>query len=449
MNETCTCSAEIWAVTGPGYTFAFYMTIAYPIAIFMFLCIFMRYRMSFVFLRKRSLDVIFVSAFGCMILWSCTALFDVIGADKYPCWLFGLLAYSCVPIVATALLIKAFRYINEVSAIRLRNNRGNLQQDAANITLAQGFASHLRLLWRRGNERDVIRNARFTSSPALLAMWAAICNIPYVIMYIVRLTQSSWVCGCYGCDLSTSDAAFLLGMYSFGVVAYILFMPIRISRRDALRIKRESAMAYLGMGFFVCLAMILFLTDPGAAYVHSRFNFRIISLFGGLLAMYIQTVHQVLIAKRIKHDVIQSPNFNREDLFLDVRRDKHLNRRLRMFLENELSGEILNFLDRVDDFKRDFEREGRNLRARQIYDEFIIQRAPHEVNLSYGTKQDVTNRIMTGHIDFNIFDDAYAEVRDALLKDGFTRFSNSLKASDFSSAARVPQNSSATAVNIV
>lgn len=126
-----------------------------------------------------------------------------------------------------------------------------------------------------------------------------------------------------------------------------------------------------------------------------------------------------------------SPNFDRKDKLEDVLNDDELKERLRMHLNNELSNEILNFLDAVDRFRglrtagpitQDFY----NLMVDDIYTTHIANYSPEEVNIGDADKRDIHLRMMRNKQDniqdFELFDRAYEETKAMLLRDGFARF---------------------------
>ena len=420
------------------------MTIMFPVALAAFILVFLYYKQSSVFLRKRSIELVILCVFGSIVLWSCTALYDVIGSQLYPCWLHAALVYLSIPLIAGPIMLKAALYINEVSAARLLKGELLLveAEDGGFVditdchqtvpTMWESFKCYARVFMGNRERAVRVKAARFTSSKTFTYAWMLFSTIPYLIAYMVRLsTSAQWQNGCYGCEIELPDAAFLLAFYLFGTILFGIQVPIRIvaTTRDALRIKRECAIAWVGAGVWISLAMLLFLVDPNGAYASSAFNFRILALFGALHATYVQTVHQVIVARRLQRKLLASPNFNRDDLFTDVMQDKDLSTKLKNFLHAELSSEIMLFLSAVDQFRKEFEirKDSRQRMARQIYDEFVVRRAPNEINLSSEVRDRTSNRVEHGNVNVHVFDDAYAEIKSMLLKDGFTRFLGTIR----------------------
>ena len=177
------------------------------------------------------------------------------------------------------------------------------------------------------------------------------------------------------------------------------------------------------------IAFGLFLGDPDGIYFTQKvFNWRILYIFSPLASFWIQTVHQVIMSRQIKKHLLVSPNINRADRFADVMGDKALKAALRSFLDSELSGEIMRFLAAVDKFKASFDKEGRCQRAKDIRDRFVLHYSPEEINIGSNLRDKLVTKIDGLNSDadtpIDIFDGAYNDLTDALLKDGFVRFLN-------------------------
>ena len=420
----------------PGHSFAIAVCVVFPILLIIAGTWFKLAQKSSVFLRKRSFKIILATSIGGMAAWSITAVYDVVGPEKYPCTLFGLLNIMFILMINMPPLFALAQYRNEVAAFLIstkRYGRSSFTSISAaksdedltrSISWAQAFHGHVKTTFGSKDPIDRLRHAKFARSIQFKVFYATINIIPYAIYFVIKLANDpQYHNGCYGCELTTVDAAFLLSMAVFGCGMGVGLNSARLSRKDALRIVRECVFVWLSSGVFIVVAFVLYLTDPGNAYANGQFNYRILILLGALFPVYIQSVHQVIMAQRLRADLVTSNVINQAELFHDVMNDKDLKADLKMHLTSELSGEIVPFLDSVESFKASFDKSTDNdQKARWILETFIQRNSPLEINISGAARSRLLDLMATNEYDIAMFDQAYEEVKGSLLTDGFARY---------------------------
>ena len=417
-----------------GQLFAIIVSAAYPVLILASLLFFRYFQSSSVYLRKRSFGVVCFSACGALVAWSVTSLYDAVGPDKYPCALFGLLTLGLFLMVNLPPLFALTRYRNEMAAIKLAQKRyGQLVDpkatDADTLslpTMSQAFAGHLRLTFGSREKQDKLLHAKFARSIYFPLFYGGINALPYLIYYFVKVgTDPRYYQGCYGCEIDETDSAFLLSMSIFGSGMGVCLNSSRVTKHDALRIVRECVFVWLASGVLITITFILILVDPGNLYSMHLFNWKILLIFSVCATIYIQTIHQVIMSQLLQRQLLLSGYINQVERFKDVMNNKGLKQDLRNHLNSELSGEILPFLESVENFKANFDRDGSEHRSNDIFDTFIVRFAPLEINLSSATRDKLLD-----HRDLvspEMFDKAYDEIKVNLLNDGFARYLQELK----------------------
>jgi hypothetical protein len=435
---------------GGGQTFAIVAAVIYPIVLLVSIFIFLYFRNTSVFLRKRSLNVIVYTSMGAMVTWSCTALYDALSPAAYPCALFGFLMLSCIQMVLIPPLIALSRYRNEMAAYSIFRNRylrasmsetilpgaGKVESSSkpahdelSDISWPQAFHGHIKTTFGSRDPLDRLRHAKFARSYLFPLFYGGINVSPNILYYFIKLgTDPRYYNGCYGCELDTSDTAFLLASAIIGCGMGAFLNSPKIKKRDALRIVRECFFSWLIAGITVSISLVLFLTDPDQVYARQIFNWRILICFSVYSVVYIQTIHQVLMARRVKYHLLLSTSINQNDMLQEVLSDKNLKSELAKHLNSELCGEILPFLDAVDDFKLNFDKEdSKGPKASKILTTFINRSAPLEVNISHRIRVHLLAKLNSKEYSIDMFDNAYDEVKGNLLNDGFARYLEQVK----------------------
>ncbi|XP_006147088.1 regulator of G-protein signaling 18 [Tupaia chinensis] len=90
------------------------------------------------------------------------------------------------------------------------------------------------------------------------------------------------------------------------------------------------------------------------------------------------------------------------------------------FLKTEFSDENIEFWKACEDFKKNKDPQNMMLKAKAIYDTFIQNDAPQEVNLDFHTKEVITKSITQPTL--RSFDAAQSRVYQLMEQDSYTRF---------------------------
>lgn len=386
------------------------------------------------FLRKRSLKWVIFVAFCSSFTWATTVLYDYIGSQNYPCWLFMLMAYlsNCTVFVPGIMII--LDYANKLSAMRLSQM---LQRKSAGMDGKQTlkdfklnpeaswdtFKGHVRTAYLGSrNEDDRIQNAKFTRSGFGYFMYGTVLFGAFLIAYFARLGMNPHWATCTGCEVATEDAILIMTLTGLAMSVAIFANSFRIQKRDALRLVREWLAAWICSSGIVIISYALYLADPNQLYANGLYNFRELLCISTLSSLYFNTVHQVIVARLIKRKLVLASTLNRLDRFNDVCRDKGLYNKLSTFLDAELSNEILAFLKAVDGYKALYDRDGTRDRAQDILATFIQFHGPLEINIGAELRVSLMVRFENDELNINSFDHAYDTIKEALLYDGFARF---------------------------
>jgi len=114
-NDTVGCAPAAPGLlpNSPGQVAALVLTIVFPCAVCGMLFILWWFRETSVYLRKRHFGLTVISAIMTSICWSVTCLYDYLGPQAYPCWLFMLLHDIATPVVVSPVLVGLMSYISE------------------------------------------------------------------------------------------------------------------------------------------------------------------------------------------------------------------------------------------------------------------------------------------------------------------------------------------------
>ena len=425
-----------------GHQFALAATILFPLYIVFATLVFYSRRQTSVFLRKRSIPLLLLGAVGTVIPWACTTLYDYIGSENFPCGIFIFLVYASNSAVSYPLVLKIATYQNQVALFRLGRemqdgNTGILEGLLAKDPLSGEFslrtlAAHIRIVFCMSRSKsDRVLNAKFSRTYGLNIIWFILTSFPFYLVYVIRLGMNPQWNTCTGCEIEPFDAAANIAIATAALLmsafANIRVFTSRAPKRDALRIVRECMTSWMLGGFFYNLSFILFLIDPGNVYKQGLFNWRFVKLIATGLLYHVQTIHQVFVSGRLRREVVLAPNLDQGERFAEVMYDKELRSKLLMFLDAELSSEVIKFLTAVEEYKRIYGQERCQSLGRQIFSTFIVRGAPLEINISSGVRSKLLYMMPPGNFPQDIFDIAYQEVKRNFLEDGFARFIRKLE----------------------
>ncbi|KAH9261826.1 hypothetical protein BASA81_000482 [Batrachochytrium salamandrivorans] len=426
-----------------------------------FLCFYAN-RNSSVFLRKRPLVPLALSLLGTIVPWLAFSVYDFMDPSHIPCWVFKFLCYLTYVMLIVPTILKLAKYRNDRARQLLQDAMQKMSPtDLEYIEFGEGMLNgevSFRTVWahlqmtmcpsRPKSRRVKILNARFCNSHAFVLLWFGFTGSPFLIGFIIAVSTNPTSL-CMGCEMEPVDLGFMLALAP--LVFGIGFFTLKSQREgnDPLRIVQEC-LGVWAIAMTSIVGWLLLLTDPGQIQGDNQFRWRIILLFTVAWVVYYQTVHQVIMSKsfKLRQELLISNTFNYEERFQDIMANKWTKRELRRHMNGELSSEIIDFLEAVQQFKIEYTSLANGgvqlVAASEIYDTFVKRGARREVNLSYAIREATTQALMEQgkDISFGVFDAAYDTVKRAFLADGFPRFLKYLKAEpvSFQTGKRIENN---------
>lgn len=462
----------------PGYVegsashrFALSMVVIFPIYLFAALVVFHFASKDSLYLRKRPFSLLLLNVAGAMVPYLSTAVFDFMGSEHFNCSVFYLMVYMSNTALCYPVVLKLTGYYEKVATVRLQRQ---LQTDPSVLgkehdpfrreMSTSNFVCYIKFVFCRSRrESDKINALRFTQTIGSALVWFFLTAFPFFLAFCIRIGMNPQWVHCVGCELEPVDAGAILGIALAALICSAIANPsfftwnYRESRRDPLWILRECMLCWHVGGVFFNLAMILHLIDPQGIYFTQRlFNWRTFTLFSAVVLIYIQTFHQVLVSGWIRKKVLlASSMFSREEKFQQVLCDKGLLRKLETFLDFELTGEILQFILAVHEFKKLSGQRSQQQQQQHVYGEttleqtedvelmsfasatsnngpeatldekaqfilntYVLEASPREINV----RSDMRLRAMDAPVSATMFDEVYEEVKTNFLNDSFARF---------------------------
>ena len=436
----------------PAHTLAIAVIILFPFYILLLTLVFWYYRKFSVFLRKRPFKLYLLTCLGTFVTYFATVVYDYLGSDNYNCALLEFLTYLINPAISYPLLLKNAGYEKSISLTRLVRQIEKLESGKKSSlkiedSLLQGkslkgdislqtFIGHVKFTFFYSRSIDSnILDAKFVQTIGFHIFWFFLISFPFLLAFFIRIGMNPQWIHCTGCEIQTIDCAILLGMNIFvqicGLIANPKFIIGKISRHDALRINQECYYGWQIGGLLFSLSLILFLADPGRIYFGRHiFNWRFIIMIACFYEVALQTFYPIYVAKRMKQLVLVSNSaLLPEEQLNNVLADKDLSAKLQKFLDSELSGEILEFILLVENYRQYCQQqqdENAKHLASHIYQTYINSLSPKELNLSSQVRQKLIQLFSSSYIqlppDIELFNEAYIEIKKNLLVDGFIRF---------------------------
>ena len=424
-------------VGSAAHTYTLAILILYILYSVISLAVYNHFRKTTLFLSKRSFPLIICSTIGHLAALTATVIYDYFGPANWPCGLFTFLIYVMFPLSLAPTVLKRMNYLNKVLRVRvlleLQAEKGKMASLSGEISFKALFA-HLRVAFCHSRTKeDRILNAKFGTSKALPVLWIGFVFFSFLTCFFIRLaTDPVLYNGCTSCELSNIDSGILIGVCVLNLLIGINGTPLRPDfKRDPLLINRESGFILLSQIPVAVITFSLLIADPGNVNANGMFSWRSIYLTGPVLVIFIEQWYVLYHSRRSQMFVIASDEFNTEDRFQEIMANPKLKQDLRMDLNNELSGEILAFLDTVDHYKNfTCVNESLNVIVHEknlIFENFIKKYSPFEVNISDQDREAIEKEMVdddaSGELPHNlVFDKAYLSVRRELLRDGFQRY---------------------------
>ena len=139
--------------------------------------------------------------------------------------------------------------------------------------------------------------------------------------------------------------------------------------------------------------------------------------------IFFQTTYQIFSVQSFNAK-LNTTTFNVKDIEQDILADPKLKEALKLHMQEELSIESLNFLEDVNLWKSTYKtkKDGMQRNARRIFDTYIVNRSPQEVNISADCRLRTTQLCERGNVDLTVFDEAQKEISTLFEHDILPRF---------------------------
>lgn len=351
--------------------------------------------------------------------------------------------YLSGPSVNFPVILKVAQYQSRVSYLRLkrkieqerRANQIDVDETIIGPDPLRGEASiasmlaHLKIVFRLSNsQKDRVLHAKFSRTRGYSVLWFVLTCSHCIIAYIVRLGLNPQWLTCSGCEMDILDSWVVVGLLVPSLLLSLASGPSifwKVPKYDALRVLREAMFSWHIGGFFFTLGSVLYIFDPADAYKRGVFDYKWLILVSIACFAYIQTFHQIYMSRVLRKKMLLGDHMNQEERLDEVLSDKIMRSQLESFLDAELSPEVLRFLYAAQNFKKKFGSESSassSKRGERIFNEFIASNASMEINISARVKVALQERMSQGEFPLDSFDQAYEEIKRALLFDGFPRF---------------------------
>jgi len=358
-----------------GYYFAIALLVFTPLFIVLTALAFLYYQQKSMLLRKRRFSSVLLTSFQVSSLLAYTAIYDVVGADKFPCILLALTFNLFSAVQAINLVFTVTSYLNnsaeldigkEIAAENARVEKSRPVSSASSSSLYRPtyipakaswhgfkcFAKMFRLHDRSKLTLDErIGALQFMKSRTYELMFGPPVLMVAAITMCVRIgLDTDMQNNCTGCRVSMYEAIVQLILTAWGMVlAFNLFSNDALAN-DTLRLKAEVKET-LGFPQVVpwILGLILYLADPNG--VNRTFNWLTLCLLCCLMMLFNHVWKLIYLSWRLKRDMFKTKR-DLPALFEEVYADPELRLALRALLDAELSSEIYWFYDSVKFFKK-------------------------------------------------------------------------------------------------
>ena len=384
-----------------------------------------------IFLRKRSINLVLISAFGLFLL----LISNFFGAIlSLPCAFTGLFAQMSIPFICVPIIVRVSQYQTSLSvkaSIRHRKETKRVIQGSLPLlTSDKEIEEHLSL----GNSvlfgcLDRSTYQHFVIGPYFVWVWLGLTCVPFVVFFAIKLALTLEWQVCSGCYLDVSEVVFFICMVSIILVCGIAVGYSLWGRPDPLRIIMELILVWISGASSAGLGLILHLIDPNGYQANGQFVWVWFNVFTIFFMTFFQTTFHVLYLKYYSNGThLRLGNFSNKEILIEVLHKPELKDLLLEHMKSELSDEILYFLIEVDKFNADNKRTNNTVNkqaATRIHDVYIVRGAAMEVNISSRTRDAIGWKIKSGTIEPTMFDTAYVEVKEVLKNDILPRFLSS------------------------
>lgn len=453
-------------VGGVAYNLSIFSVTFFIVFMLVSCLAFLCHQPHYVMLRKRPFRHILLSCFAVLALLSFSSIYDLVGESRFPCVLLLILFHFGITLVSMHIIFKINTYACNKKSIHLdrvmRYQRGSsislpsnastrslqlqpqqqhspvgmLPKDIPPLASWTTFTTFLKLSFPTNSREATLEDKRlslqFMKSWGYILFWYPVTCLLGLIAFIIRLSTDSTItqCPAMGCQLTSLDIAFQIANITICIGIVSVTFPLRrVKKGDSLKIAQTVGIL-ARLNIIQVIAFVLYLVDPGDVMLHGEFNWLNLVLVYAFLLIYIQTWHQIWLAKRTKNEALKTM-CDLEACYEETMSDPVLRRDLQKHLDSELSSEVYLFMDAVHAFKQRYAlpvmAPSRLGKAREIFDMFVKRGAAYEINVSSRCRDNTTEKLTgaedkSNHTILDVFDSAMEEVRSNFLRDGFQRF---------------------------
>lgn len=186
------------------------------------------------------------------------------------------------------------------------------------------------------------------------------------------------------------------------------------------------------VGFFILLAAVLAMTDPDGLLYSREFNWQAVGIVAGMAYSWTTLGYQILVAVREDRstrldDLKQQHVAVIKFMVAILEQHSDVREEFEKFAVKNFVIESVQFLEDVAQFKRLFYQKPDNWRSNKVHllvRNYIVVGTAMEINISAVAREEIVRRAQ-GKIStesFNIFDQAYEQIKDMLQNGAWRQF---------------------------
>ena len=388
-------------VGSAGYYIAIGLLVVTPLFMLSTCAAFLYFQKSSMLLRKRQFFTLVITCFQIASLLSYTAVYDVVGASRFPCLLLVITFNLFAAVQAFNLIFKVTLYLNNTAELEIgkeiaaannaaaeKHRPASGRSSTASLyrptyippkTSWKTFRSFCKSIYTRDRSKlsldERIEVLQFMKSHTYKAMFGPPVLFAAAVTMGVRIgLDSDMKNNCTGCRVSMYEAIVQLVLTAWGMVlAQNMFSP-DVLANDTLRLNAEVKET---LGFPVVvpwlLGLILYLANPDG--VNRTFNWLTLCLFCNMAMLFNHVWKLIYVSWRLRRDMFKSKRDLRA-CFEEVYADPELKHALCALLDSEMSSEVYWFYDSVKVYKRTYDETSEKSMelAMYILDHYVLSR---------------------------------------------------------------------------
>ena len=341
----------------------------------------------------------------------------------------------CVPIIIRIYQYRsklAINYQNQDSIYSFNSSSNQAEVDTnSEATNPKSFSTFqlfkAYIFWRNGSKKQQLA-LKFIVGNHFILFWEGISLIPFFVFYFTKLGLTPAWQHCFGCLLDLSEFIFYICMIFFIFLCGVIVAASLRNQPDPLRLLNEFIYIWISGAVIGGIPLILHIIDIDNIELNGVFVWRWLAAPAPFLMIYFQTSYHVFRVRKLNAKHLNIREFNVKDIETDIFNDTDLKGLLRQHMKNELSFEILAFIDDVSTWKNLYKqgkKDGMQRNARRIFDTYISRGAFQEINISSSCRTKATMLCTHGNVDITVFDEALKETTQLLEGDVIPRFLHS------------------------